>query len=46
MFVGLTSIAIATEATTWASNFNGVVLVVVGLGVGFACVRFVKGLFF
>lgn len=46
MFGGLTSAAITTEATSWASNFDGVALVVVGLGVGFACVRFVKSLFF
>jgi hypothetical protein len=46
MFSNLTSTAITTEATTWANNFNGLLLVVVGVGIGFACVRFVKSLFF
>jgi len=46
MFDSLTSSAITTEATSWAGNFDGLLLVVVGVGIGFACVRFVKGLFF
>ncbi len=46
MFTNITSTSILTEATTWAGNFDSMLLVVVGVGVGFACVRFVKGLFF
>lgn len=46
MFSNLTTTAITTEATSWAANFNSVLLVVVGVGVAFACVRFVKSLFF
>lgn len=46
MFKELTPAAITTEATTWIGNFDGVLLVVVGIGIGFACVRFVKSLFF
>lgn len=46
MFDGLTSAAITGEASTWAANFDGLLLVVVGVGIGFACVRFVKSLFF
>lgn len=46
MFDNLTSTAITAEATTWAGNFDGLLLVVVGVGIGFAAVRFVKGLFF
>lgn len=46
MFENLTPAAILGEATTWANAFDGVTLVVVGIGVGFAVVRFVKGLFF
>jgi hypothetical protein len=46
MFDSLTSSAITTEATTWAGNFDQLLLVVVGVGIGFACVRFVKHLFF
>lgn len=46
MFTSLTGVAILAEATTWANNFNAMLLVVVGVGIGFACVRFVKGLFF
>lgn len=46
MFTNLTSSGILSEATTWANNFDDMLLVVVGVGVGFACVRFVKGLFF
>jgi hypothetical protein len=45
MFPALTTAAITTNATTWATNYDNLLLVVVGLGVGFACVRFVKGLF-
>lgn len=46
MFDSLTVADITAGATTWAGNFDGVLLVVVGLGVAFASVRFVKGLFF
>lgn len=46
MLSGLTTAAITTEATAWAGNFDGVLLVTVGLGVAFASVRFVKSLFF
>lgn len=46
MFSNLTTTAITTEATTWASNFEAVILVVVGIGVAFAVTRFVKSLFF
>lgn len=46
MFDSLTVSAITNGATTWAGNFDQVLLVVVGLGVAFASVRFVKGLFF
>lgn len=46
MFPGLTVAAITTNATTWAANFDPVLLVVVGIGVAFACTRFVKSLFF
>jgi hypothetical protein len=45
LFTNLTTTAITTSATGWANNYNDLLLVVVGLGVGFACVRFVKGLF-
>lgn len=41
-----TSSNILAEATTWANNFSSLLLVVVGVGIGFACVRFVKALFF
>ena len=46
MFANLTPTAVLTEATTWAGTYDEVLLVVVGLGVAFASVRFVKGLFF
>lgn len=46
MFDGLTPTAITSNATQWASNFDGILLVVVGLGIGFAVTRFVKSLFF
>jgi hypothetical protein len=46
MFSNIDAASILTESTTWANNFNGMLLVVVGVGIGFACVRFVKGLFF
>ena len=45
MFSELTASSITTQATTWAGNFDGVLLVAVGLGVAFACTRFVVGLF-
>lgn len=46
MFDSLTVLDITNGATAWAGNFDQVLLVVVGLGVAFASVRFVKGLFF
>lgn len=46
MFEGLSTSAITTEASNWAGQFDGLLLVVVGVGIGFACVRFVKSLFF
>lgn len=46
MFENLTPTAILAEATTWVTPFEGILLVVVGVGLGFACVRFVRGLFF
>lgn len=46
MFSNLTAAGILTESTQWANNFDGLLLVVVGVGIGFACVRFVKSLFF
>lgn len=46
MFSGLTVAGITTNATTWAGNFDEVLLVVVGIGIAFACTRFVKSLFF
>lgn len=46
MFTNLTTTAITTEAANWAGQYDGLLLVVVGVGIGFACVRFVKSLFF
>lgn len=46
MLEGLTGTAIITEATNWVNVYDGLLLVVVGLGVGFAVTRFVKSLFF
>jgi hypothetical protein len=46
MFSNLTTTNITTEATNWVGNFNDILLVVVGLGIAFASVRFVKSLFF
>lgn len=46
MLSGLSTTAITAEATNWVSNFDGLLLVVVGIGVGFGVVRFVKGLFY
>lgn len=46
MFDNLTPDSILTNATTWAGSYDGILLTVVGIGVGFACVRFVKSLFF
>lgn len=46
MFASLTVAGITSNATTWAANFDQVLLVVVGIGVAFACTRFVKSLFF
>lgn len=46
MLESLTATTILAESTKWANNFDGLLLVVVGVGIGFACVRFVKSLFF
>lgn len=46
MLSSLTSSAIITEATSWVNVYDGLLLVVVGLGVGFAVTRFVKSMFF
>lgn len=46
MFANLSPANILSQATTWAGTYDDVLLVVVGLGVAFASVRFVKGLFF
>jgi hypothetical protein len=46
MFTNLTTSAITSEATNWAGQFDDLLLVVVGVGIGFACVRFVKSMFF
>lgn len=46
MFSGLTATGILAEATKWTSEFDGLLLVVVGMGCGFAAVRFVKSMFF
>jgi hypothetical protein len=46
MFTNLTATSILAESTKWANNFDSLLLVVVGVGIGFACVRFVKSLFF
>lgn len=46
MFSGLTMSDIITSATTFTSELDGVTQTVVGLGVGFAVVSFIKGLFF
>ncbi|MNJ03887.1 hypothetical protein D3C73_1644020 [compost metagenome] len=46
MLEGLTSSAIITEATTWISGFGDIPKTLVGIGAGFAVIRFVKNLFF
>lgn len=46
MFSNLTTSAITKEAANWAGQFDALLLVVVGVGIGFACVRFVKSMFF
>lgn len=46
MLEGLTGPAIISEATQWVDTYEGLLLVVVGLGIGFAVTRFVKSLFF
>lgn len=46
LFSALTTTSITTQATAWANNYDELLLVVVGVGVGFAAVRFVKSLFF
>lgn len=46
MFDNLTTSAIMTNATSWIDPFEPLLLTVVGVGLGFACVRFVKSLFF
>lgn len=42
----LSSANIIQQATSWVSEFDNLLLVVVGMGMGFATVRFVKSLFF
>lgn len=46
MLEGLTSTAIIAEATTWVNGFGDIPKVVVGMGAGFAIVRFIKNMFF
>lgn len=46
LFANLTTASITKEAANWAGQFDGLLLVVVGVGIGFACVRFVKSMFF
>lgn len=46
MLDGLTSVAITTEATSWVTNFESILKVIIGVGLGFSVVRFVKNLFF
>lgn len=46
MFPSLSVLGITANATDWAANFDPILLVVVGIGVAFACTRFVKSLFF
>lgn len=46
MFPSLTTAGITAEATNWAGEFDNLLLVVVGVGIGFAAVRFVKSLFY
>lgn len=45
MLSSLTTSSITTEATKWVSEFDALLLVVIGIGIGFSVVRFVKGLF-
>lgn len=46
MFDTLTTTSITGEATSMAGNFDQPVLVAIGVGLAFACVRFVVGLFY
>lgn len=46
VFSSLTTSEIVSQASTWAGQFDDLLLVVVGVGIGFACVRFVKSMFF
>lgn len=46
MLTGLTNTAIIAQATTWVAEFDATLLTIVGLGIGFAVVRFTKSLFF
>lgn len=45
MLSDLTTTAITTNATQWVGEFGDLLLVVIGIGIGFSVVRFVKGLF-
>lgn len=45
MLQGLTTTAITENATQWVGEFDALLLVVIGIGIGFSVVRFVKGLF-
>ena len=46
MFTSLTTSNITTEATAMAANFSTPILVAIGVGLAFACTRFVVGLFY
>ena len=46
MFDTLTTTAITTGATEMAANFSAPILVAIGVGLAFACTRFVVGLFY
>lgn len=45
-FSSLTASNIGLSITSWVSNFNSLLLVVVSVGLGFVVVRFVRGLMF
>lgn len=46
LFSGLDATSIMASATSWVTPFEPILVVVVGVGLGFAIVRFVKHLFF
>lgn len=46
MFTGITSGGIVTQATTFTGEFESPMLVAIGLGVAFAAVRFLVGIFY